>query len=116
MSEAIPKSEAAFLSEANLQGADLSSLNFKAADLSSANLITAVLTQTNLSGAQLQGAQIQGGNLANADIRGADLGQTKTGMASMAVEVSDLDQLNTVLQRLKKVKGVVSIERARSSD
>ena len=53
---------------------------------------------------------------ASADIRGADLGQTATGTASIAVEVSDLDHLNAVLQRLKRVKGVISIERARGSD
>ena len=53
---------------------------------------------------------------AGADIRGADLAQTATGTASMAVEVSDLDQLNIVMQRLKRVKGVLSIERARGSE
>jgi GTP pyrophosphokinase len=53
---------------------------------------------------------------AGADIRGADLANTRGGTASMAVEVADLDQLTAVLTRLKQVKGVVSIERARGGD
>jgi guanosine-3',5'-bis(diphosphate) 3'-pyrophosphohydrolase len=53
---------------------------------------------------------------AGADIRGADLGKTRRGTGSIAVEVSDLDHLTAVLQRLKQVKGVVSIERARGAE
>ncbi|MCC6720537.1 MAG: pentapeptide repeat-containing protein, partial [Acetobacteraceae bacterium] len=71
------------LSGANLRGADLSDADLSGADLSGANLRGAdlrgaYLGDADLSGANLRGADLSGANLGDADLRGADLAIAKT--------------------------------------
>jgi GTP pyrophosphokinase len=53
---------------------------------------------------------------ADADVRGAELGHTSRGVGSIMVEVADLEHLHRVVDKLKHVKGVLGIERARGAD
>jgi GTP pyrophosphokinase len=50
---------------------------------------------------------------ADAAVRGADLDDTSSGAASVVVEVNDLDHLQRCIDKLRKVKGLIGIERAR---
>jgi len=53
---------------------------------------------------------------AEADVRGAELQHAARGVGSIVVEVADLDHLVRVVDKLKRVKGVMGVERARGSE
>jgi hypothetical protein len=89
----------AFLTDADLRGADLSGANLtdavltradlRGANLSGANLTDAVLTRANLTRAKLVGTCLAGAylvdaNLTNADLRDADLRATELARADLA--------------------------------
>ena len=78
----------AYLSGANLFGADLSGADLSRADLSGADLSRANLSGTdlyraNLSGANLSGANLSGTDLSMADLSGADLSGADLSGASL---------------------------------
>ena len=74
-----PDGVRAYLSWANLCGANLSEANLCGADLSGANLCGADLSWANLSGANLRGANLRGANLRGA--KGTDTVITNEGTA-----------------------------------
>jgi len=63
----------AYLSGADLSGADLSGAYLRGADLRDADLSGAYLRGADLSGADLSGADLRDADLSGADLRGADL-------------------------------------------
>ena len=63
----------AYLSNAQLRGADLSDADLRGADVSHADLSGADLADADLSGADLSGADLRGAYLNGADLRGSDL-------------------------------------------
>ena len=63
----------AYLSRADLHGADLHGANLHGADLHGANLCHADLHGANLAWASLHGANLTGADLAGANLHGADL-------------------------------------------
>ena len=94
----------AFLSRADLNGANLRKAKLSDADLSRANLIGAYLSYANLSGANLSdanlgGAILRGAYLSRANLRDADL----SGANLSEVLGLNIEQLSTV-QTLYKAK------------
>ena len=74
-----PGGSRAYLSKANLYGANLSKATLSGADLSKANLYGA-----NLSGANLSGADLSKANLSGADLSRADLYETYLPKANLS--------------------------------
>ena len=72
------------LSRAYLSGTDLYRANLSGADLSGANLSRAYLSGANLSRANLSGADLFGANLSGADLSGANLSGTDLSMADLS--------------------------------
>jgi hypothetical protein len=67
------KGARAYLTGADLTGADLTGANLTGAYLTGANLTGAYLTGADLTGAYLRGANLTGADLRGAYLRGADL-------------------------------------------
>ena len=66
--------QGAWLSEADLSGANLGQIHFNSAQLSKSNLSHVDLSGADLSYANLSGANLSGADLRNADLNYADLG------------------------------------------
>jgi GTP pyrophosphokinase len=53
----------------------------------------------------------------NTNVRGADINISETStVGTIVIEVNNLNQLEKVLNRIKKVKGVISVHRASGGD
>ncbi len=106
--------------KANLNMAYLSGANLIGADLSGAQLVMADLSGAKLIGADLRGAQLMLANLSSADLTGADLSGAELEMANLsyasliAANLSDA-RLNSGNLRFTKLFGA-DLSRATLSD
>ena len=73
----------AFLSDANLKGADLSDADLRGANLKGADLSDANLKGADLSDADLRGANLKGADLSDANLKGADLSDADLSNANL---------------------------------
>ena len=107
----------AYLSGANLFGADLSGADLSGADLSGADLSRAYLSGTDLYRANLSGADLSGANLSRAYLSGANLsGANLSGTDLSRADLSGADLSGADLSgaSLKDARGAeLSIARTR---